>query len=59
MRSITRNIFVLGFHGQLFYTASNQFEKDEIEEEIGKIITEWKEKYPNLKAETANAMIIF
>jgi len=39
----------LGFHGQLFDPASNQFENEEIEEKIGEIITEWKEKYPNLQ----------
>lgn len=44
----------LGFHGQLFDTASNQFEKEEIEEEIGKIINEWMEKYPNLEWKTQN-----
>jgi hypothetical protein len=44
----------LGFHGQLFDPASNQFEKEEIEEEIGDIISEWKEKYPNLEWKTQN-----
>jgi hypothetical protein len=39
----------LGFRGQLFDPASNQFEKEEIEEKIDKIISEWKEKYPNLE----------
>ena len=38
----------LGFHGQLYDPASNQFEREEIEEKISEIITEWKEKYPNL-----------
>jgi hypothetical protein len=42
----------LGFHGQLFDPASNQFEKEEIEDEIGEIIREWKEKYPNLEWKT-------
>jgi hypothetical protein len=44
----------LGFHGQLFDPASNQFEKKEIEEEIGQIIGEWKEKYPNLEWKAQN-----
>jgi hypothetical protein len=44
----------LGFHGQLFDPASNQFEKEEIEEEIGEIISEWKEKYPNLEWKSQN-----
>lgn len=44
----------LGFHGQLYDPASNQFEKEEIEEEIGEIISEWKEKYPNLEWKTQN-----
>jgi hypothetical protein len=44
----------LGFQGQLFDPASNQFEKDEIEEKISDIIRDWKEKYPNLEWKTQN-----
>lgn len=38
----------VGFKDQLFDGAANQFEKNEIEEEIQKIIRNWQEKYPNL-----------
>ncbi len=44
----------LGFRGQLFDAASNQFEKEEIENKIGLIISASKEKYPWLEWKTQN-----
>jgi hypothetical protein len=38
----------VGFKDQLFDAAANQFERNEIEEEIQQIISTWQEKYPNL-----------
>ena len=44
----------LGFQGQLFDPASNQFEKKEIEDEIAKIFETWIEKYPNMEWRAQN-----
>lgn len=44
----------LGFGGMLYDMASNQFEKEEIGEEAGKIIATWKEKYPHLMWRNSN-----
>ncbi len=44
----------LDFKGQLYDAASNQFEKQEIEERVEKIISAWTEKYPGLMWKASN-----
>jgi hypothetical protein len=44
----------IGFKGQLYDPASNQFEKEEIEDGIEFIISSWKDKYPFLVWKESN-----
>jgi len=44
----------LGFKNIFFDPATKEFEKSEIEDEVGKIIMAWHEKYPNLEWKEQN-----
>jgi hypothetical protein len=44
----------IGFKGQLYDPASNQFEEEEIEDAIEQIIGSWREKYPFLAWKKTN-----
>jgi hypothetical protein len=44
----------IGFRGLLYDPASNQFEKEEIEDGVGLIINSWQDKYPFLEWKPTN-----
>ena len=44
----------LDFQGKLYDPAANQFEKQEIEDHVERIISAWTEKYPSLVWKASN-----